>query len=191
MVVVEDLMGEAKRVASLFEAEFNKAVAAAAATDALAAATASARGSTNSSGGSGGSDGVPGAGAGASTSGSVGAPSASGKQGPMVELDCECIGLGGNVTRVQVLASPPAGVTTPIRVPVKHSPSRYGFPPLAVDCVDDVFAKCVRLAHLRTSLFGVYDGHFGLEAAEVWLGWDGRRTFVDCSCSHITPLPRP
>jgi hypothetical protein len=138
-MVVEDLMGEAKRVAALCEADFSIAVDAAAAADALHAATAT----LPQSGGNGGS--------------------------ATAQADCECIGIGGMLVKVQVLPSPSSRSAAPLRVPVKHSPSRYSFPPLAVDCVDVVFAKCRRLAHLRTSLFGVYDGHLGLEAAEVRL----------------------
>jgi hypothetical protein len=71
-------------------------------------------------------------------------------------VDCECISLGGTLTRVTIHGSP-----TQARVPVPHSPSTHRFPPLGVDGVDDVFAKCRRLAHLRTSVFGVYDGYVG------------------------------
>ncbi len=139
MVAIADLMEEAKRVAALCEA------------DALRSASSSGPG-VGAGPGTGAGAGVAGAGVAGAGAGAVGPGPGSGSGSAPTE--CECIGFGGTLTRVTLLASP-----TQTRVPVQHSPSTHRFPPLSVDGVDDVFAKCKRLAHLRTSIFGVYDGY--------------------------------
>ncbi len=96
---------------------------------------------------------------------------------PDAPLGCECITADGSVGVVLVGPHP-----TLSRVPVQHSASSHGFPPLGIDGVDAVFAKYKRLAHLPTSLFGVYDGHFGKEAAQVRFDVPGLPLYVGCFC---------